>query len=262
MPDVREVYEMVTKQKPPEPGALERQQKRQVRTARNRKIGAIGVAAAIAVLAVVLILVTVPGGERAVTPADEAPVAEPADATPVEIATGFVRAYGAFDADRAISYLADDAIVSVYAGAFDVGGAPEEWALNLSWWRTAGYEQILDSCEETGTTASGTTVHCTLDFHHFGSDRIGRGPFSGSYWDLTVRDGQIESVTQHCETAKFSPQMWEPFAAWVADTYPNDADVMYSSELQNDFVLTERSIRLWGEHIDEYVREVRRGNAE
>ena len=47
MPDVREVYEMVTKQKPPEPGALERQQKRQVRTARNRKIGAFVVAAAI-----------------------------------------------------------------------------------------------------------------------------------------------------------------------------------------------------------------------
>ena len=46
MPDVREVYEMVTKQKPPEPGALQRQQKRQVRTARNRKVGAFAIAAA------------------------------------------------------------------------------------------------------------------------------------------------------------------------------------------------------------------------
>jgi hypothetical protein len=70
MPDVREVYEMVTKQKPAEPGALERQQKRQVRAARNKKIGAFAVAAAIAVAAVVLILET-RGGRSTGTPAHE-----------------------------------------------------------------------------------------------------------------------------------------------------------------------------------------------
>jgi hypothetical protein len=56
MPDIREVYEMVTKQKPPEPGALERQQKRQVRTARNRKIGSFAVAAAIGVATLVVVI--------------------------------------------------------------------------------------------------------------------------------------------------------------------------------------------------------------
>ena len=56
MPEIREVYEMVTKQKPPEPGALERQQKRQVRTARNRKIGSFAVAAAIGVAALVVVI--------------------------------------------------------------------------------------------------------------------------------------------------------------------------------------------------------------
>ena len=56
MPDVREVYEMITKDKPAAPGALERQQKRQVRAARNKRIGAFAVAAAIAVAAVLLIL--------------------------------------------------------------------------------------------------------------------------------------------------------------------------------------------------------------
>lgn len=262
MPDVREVYEMVTKQKPPGPGALERQQKRQVRTARNRKVAAFGVAAVIALVAAVLILVTVPGDERAATPADEPPVAEPVGATPVEVATGFVRAYGTFDADRAITYLADDAIVSVQTGAFDAGAAPEEWSLSLTWWKAAGYEQLLDPCEETFTTSSGTIVRCTFDFHLFGSDRIGRGPFTGSYWDLTVRDGQIEVVSQAVQIDEFSPQMWEPFATWVADTHPKDADVMYPSEAQSEFVITERSIRLWGEHVDGYVREVKRGNAE
>jgi len=79
MPDIREVYEMVTKQRPPEPGALERQQKRQVRAARNKKIGAFAVAAAIGLVAAVLILVNRPGG-NATTPADEVPTVNPAEA--------------------------------------------------------------------------------------------------------------------------------------------------------------------------------------
>lgn len=41
MPDVGEVYRMVTQQKSPEPGALERQQTKQVRSARNKKFGAL-----------------------------------------------------------------------------------------------------------------------------------------------------------------------------------------------------------------------------
>ncbi|HJQ72630.1 MAG TPA: hypothetical protein VJ887_04390 [Actinomycetota bacterium] len=58
MPDVKEVYEMVTKQKPSEPEALERQRTRQVRTMRNRKVGAFAVAAVIGVVAAALILGT------------------------------------------------------------------------------------------------------------------------------------------------------------------------------------------------------------
>ena len=80
MPDVREIYEMVTKQKPPEPGALERQQKRQVRTARNKKLGAFAVAAAIGLVAVALFLGTRPGG-NGTTPADESPTVAPGTAS-------------------------------------------------------------------------------------------------------------------------------------------------------------------------------------
>src|SRR5205809_7020475 len=56
MPDMREVYEMVTTQKRPEPGALERQQKRHVRAARNKRNAAFAVAAVIALVVVALIL--------------------------------------------------------------------------------------------------------------------------------------------------------------------------------------------------------------
>ena len=55
-PDIREVYEMVTKHKPADPGALERQRTRQVRTMRTRTLGALTLAASIVVAVVVLAL--------------------------------------------------------------------------------------------------------------------------------------------------------------------------------------------------------------
>jgi dipeptidyl aminopeptidase/acylaminoacyl peptidase len=60
MPDVREVYEMVTKQKPSDTGALERQRTRQIRTMRNRKIGAYGVAAALIGIAAIVAVNSLP----------------------------------------------------------------------------------------------------------------------------------------------------------------------------------------------------------
>jgi Tol biopolymer transport system component len=47
MPDVREIYEMVTRQAPQRPNPFDRQLARQARAARNRKLGAIGLAGAV-----------------------------------------------------------------------------------------------------------------------------------------------------------------------------------------------------------------------
>jgi Tol biopolymer transport system component len=58
MPDVKEVYEMVTQQAPPEPDALERQRKRQRRHTMNRKLGGFAVAAAIVGLALFAYIVS------------------------------------------------------------------------------------------------------------------------------------------------------------------------------------------------------------
>lgn len=196
MPDVREVYEMVTKQKEPAPGALQRQQRRQIRTARNRKIGAIAAAAAIVVAGVVVIL-GFRGGQTGTTPAGEPETASPAAPAPVEVAQGFVEAFGAFDADRAIAYLPDDVNLDMDARTV------EEFRLELSLLEAMGYEQILvESCRETGTSASGTAVRCPLDWHGIRSDEIGLGPYPGN-WDLTVRDGEIASVSLDWNIDKF-----------------------------------------------------------
>ena len=85
-----------------------------------------------------------------------------------------------------------------------------------------GYEQMLDPCRVTGTSANGTQVRCPFDFHNIRSDEIGRGPYHGSYWDITVTDGAISYAHQDWEIERFSPEMWKPFADWVRETSRKD----------------------------------------
>lgn len=73
MPEIREVYEMITKEKSPDPGALERQQRRHVRTARNRRVGGYALAAAIGLVAVVAVVLGTRAGRNSTTPADVPP---------------------------------------------------------------------------------------------------------------------------------------------------------------------------------------------
>ena len=185
---------------------------------------------------------------------ESAPAAE-------EVATSFVDAVGAFNAEQAISYLGDDADIPQMissVGAQGVVGTLEELRLLLSLLKAQGYKQMLNSCEELGSSASGTDVSCTFDYHNFRSDEIGRGPFSGSSFFLTVRDGEIVQARMDFGIEEFSPQMWEPFAAWVSKAYPEDAAVMYEDERYSGVRLTEKSIGLWERHTREYVEEVGR----
>jgi hypothetical protein len=255
-PDIREVYEMVTKQKPSDMGALERQRTRQIRTMRNRRVGAFAVVAAIVVAALAVIMATRPG-EKGTTTGGQ-PSTSPAD--PVEVAIGFVEAYGALDADRATAFLSDDADISGLIsslGASGMAGTPQELSLQISWLNASGYVQLLDSCRETGGFAFPAVVRCTFDFQNLRSDEVGLGPWSGSYFDLTVRDGQIIRASEYWETAGFSGQMWEPFARWVSRAYPVDAAVMYQDESHGGVRLTPESIRLWERHTRGYVKHVK-----
>ena len=178
---------------------------------------------------------------------------------PVEIAAGFVDAVGAFDADRAITYLADDADITNLigsVGAQGVEGMPEEFRLLLSFLEATGYKQTRISCEQLGSSAAGTSVRCSSDYHTFGSDEIGRGPFSAVSFDFVVRGGEIVQARQDFGVEEFSTQMWEPFASWVSKEYPEDAAVMYEDGGTSGVRLTEESIRLWERHIRGYVEEV------
>jgi Tol biopolymer transport system component len=56
MPELREVYDLVTEQRSPAPGALERQRDRQHHSVRNRKLGTFAMCVALAVVAILVVV--------------------------------------------------------------------------------------------------------------------------------------------------------------------------------------------------------------
>jgi hypothetical protein len=130
--------------------------------------------------------------------------------------------------------------------------------LLMRFWEATGFKHTLDSCEETGRFDFGTVVRCTWDFHAIRSDEIGLGPYSGSYDELTVRDGEIVDVFGEIGITAFSRESWEPFAEWVSTNYPEDVALTYKSDF-SDYQLTPESIRLWEQHTRDYVEAVQQG---
>ena len=190
----------------------------------------------------------------ATAPVNEPPTVNPADAAAEEVARGFLAAYAAFDAQEAMTYVADDAdLRSLVDVSNQVPANAEGLSLRLSLLQAMGYELTVTSCE-AAPIGSDTSVVCYSFFHAIRSDQIGRGPFSNSPFVFTVRDGAIVRAGFSSEPpGQFDQHMWEPFAEWVSSTYPKDAAVMYL-----DGTLTARlsleSIRLWERHTREYVR--------
>jgi hypothetical protein len=166
-------------------------------------------------------------------------------ATPVEIATAFLEAYSTFDVDEAFTYLAAD-VVGL--------GTIEEERLSARFLQAIGDKTILGPCEETGTEPTRTVVHCTFDWHQLRSDEIGLGPYEGDY-DITIEERKVVAFSIEGSIADFSPQIWEPFAAWVQANHPDDVAVMYDP-YPTGWRITEESISLWEQRNKEWVAAV------
>jgi hypothetical protein len=185
----------------------------------------------------------------------------PADAAAEEVAQLFLDAYAAFDAQKAMTYVADDAdLRNLIDPSRQVPANAEGLSLRLSLLQAMGYELMVTSCE-AAPIGSDTSVVCNSVFHLLRSDQIGRGPFSNNSFVFTVRDGAIVRAGFGPEPLeKFNRQMWEPFAEWVSSTYPKDAAVMYLDGPRHAPRFSLESIRLWERHTREYV-EIRRAPA-
>jgi hypothetical protein len=257
MSDVRTLLERGVGGATPPPNGFERMLRRRDRKRRNQRIaaGAVG----IAVFVAAIWGVTAAGSfDRTTTPADQ-PTVNP-DAAAEEVALGFLDAYAAYDAQKAMTYVADDAdLRSLMDVTQQFPSNAEALSLRLSLLQAVGDETTVTSCE-AGPFGADTSVVCDFVFHALGSDQIGRGPFSGSSFVFTVRDGAIVRAGAARNLDKFDRQMWEPFAEWVSSTYPKDAAVMYvDGTLEARFSL--ESIRLWEQHTRDYVKAVQQGTA-
>ena len=196
--------------------------------------------------------------QSAATTAERAdpPTTPAGDASPEDVAMAFLDAYGSYDADQALTYLTDQALAEM-SGTPAGASTRDELRLMLALFEAQGYKETITGCEPPAESSSGTTVSCGYDFHGVRSDEMGLGPYSDNYWELTVRDGKIVAAadTIAFATNGFSDQVWEPFADWVATTYPDDVARMYTGE-QTSFRLTEQSVQLWDQRSREYANEV------
>jgi hypothetical protein len=252
MPELKEVFEMVSEKIEPDLDAPREQQRRQRRAARIRKVGAYVLTAGIALATIAVI---VEGLSDPHTKSPE-PAVNPARTPAENAARDLVAALGAFNADRVMSALADDADVAglvTSLGDEGLNGTPDELPLFISMLEAMRFEESIGFCQETGGSTSGTEIRCSFSFYLLGSEVFGRGAFRGSYLDVTVRDGQIVRASAHWDTEKLSPQMWEPFARWVSRVYPGDVDKMYEDETRGAAHLSEQSIRLWKHRVTEFA---------
>jgi hypothetical protein len=227
---------------------------------RRKKVGALalGVALGLAVFAVIL---GTQAGEEARTAApveaSETTVETTLEETPaVVVARRFIEAFGDLDAEKALSYLADDADIGglvTSVGDDSVQGTFADFRLLLSLLEAQGYEQLPGiTCQELGSSPDAVDLRCAFSFHSIRSDELGFAPFSGGSLLLSVRNDEIVAASESWAIDEFSPQVWEPFAAWVRKRHPKDFAVMYTAS-GHGARLSEESVRLWEKRSREYV---------
>jgi Tol biopolymer transport system component len=128
MPDVKEVYELVTKQKPPEPGALERQWDRQRRASRNRKVGVIALVAALLVGLGAFAIVRAPGRNHTPIASNSPSTAGGQALSIVDISTGETTAFTAPISTSGFDLTLDGSMVT-YTD-FDANGNDQVFVMN------------------------------------------------------------------------------------------------------------------------------------
>jgi hypothetical protein len=168
MSELREVFEMVTKQTEPDVDAWRDQERRQRRKSRNRKLGALAIAAAIGIVAVVVVVRaaddetgTQPGGQG--TDTAEIPTEQaipPLPSGPLEPGRYvFTSSDPGLDASHRITievpdgYMGFDDVAAVNAGTNQ-----EAWVITLA---ISGV--YADACQWKGTLLDGSAVSSNDD---------------------------------------------------------------------------------------------------
>jgi hypothetical protein len=168
--------------------------------------------------------------------------------SPEQVATDYLDAAAAYDLDRAESHFAGDADLHEWGGV-------DGWRSRQVWNQAVHFDMDPGACSARPTIdGAGSVVECPYVFSGMGSNELGFGPYDGSSYVFTVRDGAIVTLSDQFEFEgnNYSGEVWEPFAEWIHDNYPQDFRVMYADH-GSDMVTTDESIALWHQHLDGYI---------
>jgi hypothetical protein len=204
---------------------------------RNR--WAAGAAAAVAAVAAVGVWAAGNLGDDGDVPPAGQPTGVSSD---VEIAQGFVDAYGDGDVVRAATYLAP-------------GKEPfPDWEFyverNVAWDATFLFER----CEAKTETPIGTAVLCPFDLHVLHSDELGGGPFTGNTFTVYVQDGAVTQADDQMPFATNSMGAYfDAVWGWVEQNYPADTEFLFLDEPDVPEAQRSRWLRMWEHHLDAYL---------
>jgi hypothetical protein len=209
---------------------------------RRTGVTAAVIAAVAAVVAVVLVaaamLAGIGGDDGPATPGQ-------APTTDEQVAQDFLDAFTSFRPDLVALHLADDASL------------PEAWWRDLKRYEAMGVVFLVRPCEQvSASSAAGTSIMCTFDYHALGTDEEGRAPFGDNTFALRVDDGKVDhfEVTDSGAINGFD-QRYDAFGSWVRTNHPGDWDFMDSDGTVSAEDLP-RWLQLWKVRLAQYENRV------
>jgi hypothetical protein len=176
-----------------------------------------------------------------------------------QLAHDFVTAYATFDRTLATSFLGDGVTLSLSRAWGNKG-----WLRQNRWDEAMGAEMTIEGCFETETLSpGGTQVGCLFSYDILGLDELGRGPFPGNLFTVTVRDGKVVDFVESPGANDYDEVAWNPFWAWVESERAAEVPALEKVD-EPDLKPKEvaRVIRLWEQVGQEYVAALRAGAAD
>lgn len=176
-----------------------------------------------------------------------------------QLAHDFVSAYAAFDRRLAASFVGDDATLSLSSRVGKNG-----WLRHNRLDEALDAETHVDGCFQTeALTPDGTQVGCLYTFNILGLDELGRGPFPGNLFTVTVRAGEVVDFETSAGANDYFELAWDPFWAWIEDTHTSEVPALEKADEPHlGPKELDRVIRLWKQMGQEYVAALRAGAAD
>jgi hypothetical protein len=172
----------------------------------------------------------------------------------IALSERFIDAHNSRDHEMARSLVSDTALISMNP-AFSV----DDLQMGIAWLEATGWVATSNGCSVAArppaSPKEAVRVFCALAHENDWSRVMGQPPDTRGGLALDVVAGEIRSALLSSSPMSFSHKAVKTFENWLAETHPEDLDVMYRYPRLP--ALTAESIALWREHTMEFVADQR-----